>query len=115
MHHSSVAGAGYAYLLVVAGVFVTALYSFRMFFLVFHGEGPRDEHAKEHIHETPKVVTIPLILLAIPSVGLGYLTIEPMLFGDWFSGVLHVSAQHNVLAEMGEQFQRFSRLYPAMA
>ncbi|EGV51397.1 NADH-quinone oxidoreductase subunit L [endosymbiont of Riftia pachyptila] len=104
VHHSSVAGAGYAYLLVVAGVFVTALYSFRMFFLVFHGEGPRDEHAKEHIHETPKVVTIPLILLAIPSVGLGYLTIEPMLFGDWFSGVLHVSAQHNVLAEMGEQF-----------
>ncbi len=104
VHHSSIAGSGYAYVLVVAGVFVTALYSFRMFFLVFHGEGPRDEHAKEHLHESPKVVTIPLILLAIPSVILGYMTIGPMLFGDWFKGVLHVLPQHDTLGQIGEHF-----------
>ncbi len=104
VHHSDIVGSSYAYVLVVAGVFVTALYSFRMFFLVFHGEGPRDEHAKEHIHETPKVVTIPLILLAIPSICLGYLTIGPMLFGDWFDGVLFVLPEHAGLAQMGEHF-----------
>jgi NADH-quinone oxidoreductase subunit L len=104
VHHSDLAAAGYAYVLVLAGVFVTALYSFRMFFLVFHGEGPRDEHAKEHLHESPKVVTVPLILLAIPSVILGYLTIGPMLFGDWFKGVLHVLPEHDTLSAIGEGF-----------
>ncbi|RLJ15920.1 NADH-quinone oxidoreductase subunit L [bacterium endosymbiont of Escarpia laminata] len=104
VHHSDIVGSTYAYVLVVAGVFVTALYSFRMFFLVFHGEGPRDAHAKEHIHETTKVVTIPLILLAIPSIFLGYLTIGPMLFGDWFDGVLFVLPEHAGLAQMGEHF-----------
>jgi len=102
VHASSIAGSGYAYLMVVAGVFVTALYSFRMFFLVFHGNGPRDEHAKEHIHESPKVVTVPLILLAIPSVFLGYFTVEGMLFGDWFAGALHVLPQHDTLGELGK-------------
>ncbi|MEJ2453894.1 MAG: NADH-quinone oxidoreductase subunit L [Candidatus Thiodiazotropha sp.] len=104
VHHSEVAGATYAYVLVVAGVFVTALYSFRMFFLVFHGEGPRDEHAKEHLHESPKVVTVPLVLLAIPSVILGYLAIGPMLFGDWFKGVLYVLPEHDTLGHIGEHF-----------
>ncbi|MET0089834.1 MAG: NADH-quinone oxidoreductase subunit L [Candidatus Thiodiazotropha sp.] len=104
VHHSEIAGASYAYILVVAGVFVTALYSFRMFFLVFYGEGPRDEHAKHHIHESPKVVTIPLVLLAIPSVFLGYLTIGPMLFGDWFKGVLYVLPEHDTLGEIGAHF-----------
>ncbi|MCG7899584.1 MAG: NADH-quinone oxidoreductase subunit L [Candidatus Thiodiazotropha lotti] len=98
VHHSTIAGSGYAYWLVLAGVFVTALYSFRMFFLVFHGEGPRDEHAKEHLHESPKVVTVPLILLAIPSVILGYLTIDAMLFGDWFKDALYVLPEHDTLA-----------------
>jgi NADH-quinone oxidoreductase subunit L len=104
VHHSEIAGASYAYLMVVAGVFVTALYSFRMFFLVFHGEGPRDEHAKHHIHESPKVVTVPLVLLAIPSVFLGYLAIGPMLFGDWFEGVIFVLPEHNTLEHIGEHF-----------
>ncbi len=104
VHHSEVAGSTYAYVLVVAGVFVTALYSFRMFFLVFHGEGPRDQHAREHIHESPKVVTVPLILLAIPSVFLGYLTIGPMLFGDWFKDVLFVLPEHDTLGAIGESF-----------
>jgi len=102
--HSEIAGSTYAYVMVVAGVFVTALYSFRMFFLVFHGEGPRDEHAKHHIHESPKVVTVPLVLLAIPSVILGYLTIGPMLFGDWFKDVLYVLPAHDTLGHIGEHF-----------
>ncbi|MCP3662949.1 MAG: NADH-quinone oxidoreductase subunit L [Gammaproteobacteria bacterium] len=102
VHHSTIAGSSYAYVAVVAGVFVTALYSFRMFFLVFHGKGPRDEHAKDHIHETPWVVTLPLVLLAIPSIGIGYLTVEGMLFGDWFNGVLHVLPQHDTLGELGK-------------
>jgi NADH-quinone oxidoreductase subunit L len=104
VHHSQLAGAGYAYWLLLIGVFVTALYSFRMYFLVFHGEGPRDEHARHHIHESPKVVTVPLILLAIPSVALGYFTVGPLLFGDYFAGVLQVAAIHDTLAEVGKGY-----------
>ena len=104
VHHSDIFGSGYAYVMVVAGVFVTALYSFRMFFLVFHGDGPRDAHAREHIHESPKVVTVPLVLLAIPSIAIGYLTVGDMLFGDWFSGVFPVLPQHDVMAELGKGF-----------
>jgi NADH-quinone oxidoreductase subunit L len=104
VHHSHLVGSGYAYVLVVAGVFVTALYSFRMFFLVFHGEGPRDEHAGAHLHESPKVVTVPLVLLAVPSVLIGGLTIGPMLFGGWFAGALHVLPQHDTLGEIGRHF-----------
>ena len=102
VHHSNIAGSGYAYAVVLIGVFITALYSFRMFFLVFHGEGPRDSHAKHNLKESPKVVTVPLVLLAIPSVGIGYLTMETMLFGDWFNNVLFVLPQHDTLAELGK-------------
>jgi NADH-quinone oxidoreductase subunit L len=125
VHHSTIAGSGYAYVMVVSGVFVTALYSFRMFFLVFHGKGPRhfeahheahgDEggaEASEHHHvkdeptphESPWVVTLPLVLLAIPSVIIGYLTVGDMLFGDFFKGVLAVAPQHDVLGEIGKDF-----------
>jgi len=104
VHASSIAGSGYAYLMVVAGVFVTALYSFRMFFLVFHGGGPRDSHARKHIKESPKVITIPLVLLAIPSIGIGYLTMGDMLFGGWFKDALYVAPQHAVLETVGEGF-----------
>jgi NADH-quinone oxidoreductase subunit L len=100
VHHSQIAGAGYAYVLLVLGVFVTALYSFRMYFLVFRGEGPRDEHAKAHLHESPAVVTVPLILLAIPSVFIGYFTVGPMLFGDYFDGVLSVAPVHDTLGQI---------------
>jgi NADH-quinone oxidoreductase subunit L len=102
VHNSSIAGSGYAYVAVLLGVFITALYSFRMFFLVFHGEGPRDEHAKDHLHESPKVVTWPLIALAIPSVFVGYFTVDAMLFGDWFKGALFVLPQHDTLTAVGE-------------
>ena len=67
VHHSSLPAAEFAYWLVLAGVFVTAFYSFRLLFLVFHGESRMDAHTKEHLKESPKVITIPLILLAIPS------------------------------------------------
>jgi len=104
VHHATRPGAGYAYVLLTAGVFVTALYSFRMFFLVFHGDGPRDAHARHHIHESPAVVTVPLVLLAIPSVVIGYLTVGDMLFGDFFKGALTVLPQHDVLAAIGKDF-----------
>ncbi len=102
--HSQIVGADYAHWLLVAGVFVTALYSFRMYFLVFHGKGPRDEHARDHLKESPAVVTIPLVLLAIPSVFIGWFAIEPMLFGDFFKGVLHVASAHDTLGEIGEHY-----------
>jgi NADH-quinone oxidoreductase subunit L len=91
-----------AYLSVLLGVFVTALYSFRMFFLVFHGEERMSEAEKSHLHETPAVVTVPLILLAIPSAVIGWFTAGPVLFGDYFGDAIYVSSAHDVLAHMGE-------------
>ncbi len=93
-----------AYLSVLLGVFVTALYSFRMFFLVFHGEERMDKETKSHLHETPLVVTAPLILLAIPSAVIGWFTIEPVLFGGFFGDAIRVSHEHDVLAHIGETF-----------
>lgn len=105
---SNLPGSGFAYFAVVAGVFVTAFYSFRMYFLVFHGkeryhEMPRDEH-DDHAHgshddkphETKWVVTLPLILLAIPSVGIGYLSFEFLLHRDFFDGSIFVSEEHSM-------------------
>ncbi len=93
-----------AYMSVLLGVFVTALYSFRMFFLVFHGKERMDKKTKEHLHETPTVVTAPLVLLAIPSVVIGWLTIEPILFGGYFKGAIQVLPEHNVLLNMAKDF-----------
>ncbi len=130
VHASRMPGAGVAYVAVLAGVFVTALYTFRMFFLVFHGkerfhhkpfppEGePLDEHADssgsaaqhepDEAHqpqESPWVVTVPLILLAIPSAVIGYLTIGPLLFGDFFSDSITVNrALHPAMAELAHEF-----------
>jgi NADH-quinone oxidoreductase subunit L len=103
VHHSHLPGAGLVYWMVLAGVFITALYSFRMYFLVFHGKPRMDDHTREHLHETPWVVTFPLIMLAIPSVLAGYL-IDPVVFGEYFNGVIHVAANHDVLAEIGEHY-----------
>jgi NADH-quinone oxidoreductase subunit L len=93
-----------AYLSVLLGVFVTALYTFRMFFLVFHGEERTDRKTRSHLHETPAVVTVPLILLAIPSAVIGWITIEPVLFGGFFGDAIFVSERHDVLAHIGEAF-----------
>jgi NADH-quinone oxidoreductase subunit L len=91
VHLAELPGAGYAYFCVIAGVFITALYSFRMFFLVFHGPERFDDHAREHLHESPWVVTLPLVLLAIPSVGAGWLMVEPLPFGGFFGDAVFVA------------------------
>jgi len=102
--HSELAGSGFAYMAVLLGVFVTALYTFRMFFLVFHGKERMDEHTRSHLKESPLVVTVPLVLLAIPSVAIGAYAIGPLLFGDFFGSALVVFKEHDVLAQMGESF-----------
>ena len=104
VHHSHLPGAGFAYASVLLGVFVTALYSFRMFFLVFHGEPRMDHHTRDHLHESPGVVTWPLVLLAIPSVVVGAAYVGPVLFGDYFRGAIHVLHDHDVLGEMGAHY-----------
>ena len=101
---SHIPGAGIAYFSVVIGVFITAFYSFRMFFLVFHTKERMDSHTREHLHESPKVVTIPLWALAIPSVIAGWIFIKPMLFGDFFGASIYVKPEHNVLEHIGEHY-----------
>ncbi|MAD91491.1 MAG: NADH-quinone oxidoreductase subunit L [Gammaproteobacteria bacterium] len=91
-----------AYLSVLLGVFITALYSFRMFFLVFHGKERMKE--KSHLHESPISVTLPLILLAIPSLILGWITVSPLLFGEFFNNVIFVSSSKDVLAQIGNNW-----------
>ena len=92
------------YLSVLLGVFVTALYSFRMFFLVFHGEERMDKETKSHLHETPWVVTVPLVLLAIPSAIIGWFTVEPILFGGYFGDAIFETERHDVLARMADEW-----------
>jgi NADH-quinone oxidoreductase subunit L len=98
-------GSGYAYFCVLTGVFITALYTFRMFFMTFHGKERMDHHTQEHLHESPWVVTVPLILLAIPSALVGWFTVKPMLFGGYFAGAIHVLPANDVLAHVGEEFR----------
>jgi len=93
----------FAYIAVLAGVFITALYSFRMFFLVFHGKERMDEHTREHLHECKAVVTVPLILLAIPSVFAGYL-LGDVVMGDYFGAAIYVADAHNVIAGLAADF-----------
>jgi len=108
VHESQLAAAGFANFAVLTGVFVTAFYSFRMYFLVFHGkerydQNPDAHHGDHHDHhddheshsprESPWVVTVPLILLAIPSVVIGFMTIHPMLFGEFFKDAIFIDAE----------------------
>jgi NADH-quinone oxidoreductase subunit L len=95
VHASHLPSSQFVYYAVLFGVFITALYSFRMFFLVFHGKERMDEHTREHLHESPAVVTVPLILLAIPSVVAGYLA--PEIFGEYFGNAIFVLPEHNTL------------------
>jgi NADH-quinone oxidoreductase subunit L len=103
VHASQIAGAGFAYVAVLAGVFVTALYSFRLFFLVFHTEERFDSHTRAHLHEPSAVVTVPLIMLAIPSIVSGY-WLEPIVFGDFFGPAIHVGPEHGVIAHLAEDY-----------
>jgi NADH-quinone oxidoreductase subunit L len=102
--HATRPGSGYAFWCLLIGVFVTSLYSFRMYFLVFHGRERMDEDAKAHLHESPWVVTLPLILLAIPSVVIGWMTVGPVAFGDYFGSAIFVRDANDVLAEAGKAF-----------
>ena len=97
-------GAGYAQFCVTAGVYITAFYTFRMIFMTFHGQERMDHHTREHLHESPWVVTLPLVLLAIPSVFVGWFTVGPVLFGHWFDGVIYVAERHNVLGELAHEY-----------
>jgi NADH-quinone oxidoreductase subunit L len=140
VRYANIPGSGIAYAAVLSGVFITAFYSFRMYFLVFHGEerfrhagghaghaheahethsaeaqahahdshapaahGHADGHAHEP-HESPAVVTIPLIFLAVPSVLVGLVTAGPMLFGDFFEGAIFVDPKHPAMAELAENW-----------
>lgn len=100
---SNIPGSGFAYVAVLLGVFITAFYSFRMFFLVFHGKERMDDHTREHLKEPPWVVTLPLVLLAIPSVIAGYL-IDPLVVGDYFKGVITVAHEHDAIHQFSEHF-----------
>jgi NADH-quinone oxidoreductase subunit L len=104
VHDSHRAGAHYAYYCTLGGVFVTALYTFRAFFMTFHGKERMDEETRHHLHESPWVVTVPLILLAIPSLVVGWLTEQPILFGGYFQGAIRVLPSDDVLRELGEEF-----------
>jgi NADH-quinone oxidoreductase subunit L len=121
---SNLPGTPFAIFAVVAGVFVTAFYSFRMYFLVFHGKErfhhkpfPPEHHDDDHghddghghhdatPHESPWVVTAPLVLLAIPSVVIGFMTVQPMLFGEFLKDAITVdAAKHPAMANLAEQF-----------
>ena len=118
-HYSTLPGSGFAYFAVLASVFVTAFYAFRQYFIVFHGperwrehKPSHDEHGHHHglsvhddPHESPWVVTLPLIVLAIPSVIIGYLTIEPLLYGNFFKGAIFINTEvHPVMEMMKEEF-----------
>ncbi len=104
VHVSGLPGADFFYWLILSGVFITALYTFRLLFVVFHGEERMDAHTKQHAKESPAVVWVPLVLLAIPSVVIGLYTIEPILFGDYFGNSLVVKDEHDVLAVTGAMF-----------
>ena len=123
VHASSVPGHGYAYVAVMAGVFITAFYSFRMLFLAFHGKerfesdgdhhdaaGHGHEHGDGHGHdshapkESPWVVTVPLILLAIPSVYAGWMYIEPMVIGNYFGDSIVIRPEHAAMATLREEW-----------
>jgi NADH-quinone oxidoreductase subunit L len=119
VHASQLPAAGFAYFAVLAGVFITAFYSFRLYFLVFHGKERFDQNPDAHHghddhghhghdskpHESPWVVTVPLILLAIPSVLIGFLTISPMLFGDFLKDAIFVNAEiHQAMTVLAAEF-----------
>jgi len=120
---AGLAGAGFAWFAVTLGVFVTAFYSFRMYFLAFHGEERfgkahgHDHHDEgehhglapgEKPHESPAVVTLPLILLAIPSVVIGYVAIDMYLFGDFFANAIVVdAARHPAMGKLAEMWNSF--------
>ncbi|MEA3292190.1 MAG: NADH-quinone oxidoreductase subunit L [Pseudomonadota bacterium] len=102
VHESEIFGSTLAYYAVLAGVFITAFYSFRLLFMTFYGENRSDEHTRAYLQESPKVVTWPLIALAVPSVLAGAVFFEPMLFGNYFGDSIRVAPAHDVIGAMAE-------------
>jgi NADH-quinone oxidoreductase subunit L len=98
------AGAGYAYFCVVAGVLVTAFYTFRMIFMTFHGPERLDHHAQEHFHDVGWNMKGPLVALAIPSVLIGLFTIGPLLYGDYFGSAIRVLPSNDLLSAARAEF-----------
>lgn len=103
VHFADIPGVGFAYFCVLTTVFITALYTFRLIFMTFHGQPRMDAHTKEHLHESPWVVTVPLVILAIPTIAAGWF-IGPIVFGDYFDNVIHVLPQHNAIEKLGAEF-----------
>jgi NADH-quinone oxidoreductase subunit L len=113
VHFSSLPYAEWVYYAVVAGVFITAFYSFRMFFLVFHGKSRVDHHTEEHLHESAPSITFPLIALAIPSAVIGYFTIDPMLFNGWLDNAITIDAEKHVsMTELSNIFHGAAAMIP---
>ncbi|MDV6343448.1 NADH-quinone oxidoreductase subunit L [Nitrosomonas sp. Is37] len=100
---ANIPGAEFAHFCVLATVFVTALYTFRLMFMTFHGETRMDAHTRDHLHESPRVVTVPLIVLAIPTVAAGWL-IGTMVFGDYFAGAIKILPAHGAIAKLEAEF-----------
>ena len=100
---ANIPGVEFAYFCVLATVFVTALYTFRLVFVTFHGKPRMDTHTREHLHESPWVVTLPLVVLAIPTIAAGWF-IGPMVFGDYFADAIYVSPQHDAIEQLGAAF-----------
>ena len=103
VHFADIPGANFAYICVLITVFVTAFYTFRMLFMTFHGSPRMDQHTKEHLHESPWVVWLPLVILVIPAIGSGWF-IESMLFGNYFGDSIQIGQQHDAVAKMEAQF-----------
>jgi NADH-quinone oxidoreductase subunit L len=104
VHESHLPGSGFAYVAVLLGVFVTAFYTFRLLFLTFYGKPRMDEHTLKHVKESPWVVTVPLVLLAIPSVLAGLMFIDPLVFGGYFADAIKVLPAHDVVKEIAENY-----------
>lgn len=104
VHASDLPGATFAYWAVLLGVFVTAFYTFRMFFLVFFGKERMDAPTRSHLHESPKVVTMPLILLSVPALLVGLFAIDPMLFSGFFEQAIVVMPGHDAMAHLHEHY-----------
>jgi len=105
VHFSEIWGAGYAYIAVLLGVFITAFYSFRLLFMTFHGNNRADDHTRQHLDESPGVVTWPLILLAIPSVIAGFMFFGPVVTGDYFGDAIFVRPEHDVVGQLAALYE----------
>lgn len=99
---ATIPGTGFAYFCGVTTVFVTALYTFRLLFMTFHGKPRMDRHTQEHLHESSWVVSLPLIILAIPSIAAGWF-IGPILFGNYFGSTIQIMPQHEAMAKIASE------------